>query len=112
MDNLEHYRKVIREVLAPYAERRYRYGTLQNELVFDEERGRYVVMMVGFDHAGVRVDAPLIHIDLVGDKVYLQRDNTSDVIADLLIEGGIPQSDIVLAWHSPEVRQHTGFAVA
>lgn len=106
------YREIIRNVLAPFAERRYGYGQLQNELVFDEERGCYVVMTVGFDHAGVRVDAPLIHIDIIGDKVYLQRDNTSDIIADLLIEGGIPQSDIVLAWHSPEVRKHTGLAVA
>jgi hypothetical protein len=28
-----------------------------------------------------------------------------------LIAAGIPQQDIVLAWHPRELRHHTGFAV-
>ena len=32
-------------------------------------------------------------------------------IATELLAAGVPKEDIVLAWHPPEVRKHTGYAV-
>jgi len=43
--------------------------------------------------------------------VWIQYDGTDRPVADALIEAGIPQTDIVLAWHPRELRHHTGFAV-
>jgi hypothetical protein len=37
---------------------------------------------------------------------------TEDGITNELLAAGIPQKDIVLGFHEPEVRQYTGFAVA
>ncbi|MBE9204232.1 XisI protein [Synechocystis salina LEGE 06099] len=46
-------------------------------------------------------------------KVYwVQRDETEDGIANELVANGIPKQVIVLGFHEPSVRPHTGFAIA
>jgi hypothetical protein len=110
MADIDDYRRIVQSVLAPFAERQYAYGDIHNELVFDTVRDRYLVVSVGFDYRGVRVDACLVHIDIIDGKVWLQRDNTSDIVADQLIECGVPQSDIVLGFHPPDLRAVSGFA--
>lgn len=42
----------------------------------------------------------------------MQRDETEYGVTNELLEAGIPKSDIVLVIYEPEVRPHTGFAVA
>jgi hypothetical protein len=58
-----------------------------------------------------RVHGCVIHIDLKGDKVWLQHDSTDAEIAMELVERGIPQEDIVLGFHPERWRPYTGFAV-
>jgi len=43
-------------------------------------------------------------------KIWIQYDGTNRPVADELLEAGVPQEDIVLAWHPAELRHHTGFA--
>lgn len=71
---------------------------------------RYVIMSVGWDNIK-RIHGSLIHIDIVGDKVWIQRDGTEDGVATELEEAGIPKSNIVLGFHPPDVRPDTGYAV-
>jgi hypothetical protein len=40
------------------------------------------------------------------------RDNTEDGVATDLMRMGVPKERIVLAFHRPDVRAHSGFAVA
>ena len=54
---------------------------------------------------------PLVHIDIVGGKVLIEKDNTEDGVATELVEAGIPKTQIVLAFRSPEVRKQTEYAV-
>ena len=42
----------------------------------------------------------------------IQHDGTESGIADELVQAGIPPEHIVLAFHHPDKRQYTGFAVA
>jgi hypothetical protein len=63
-------------------------------------------------NAGQRVHFLLVHIDIVGDKVWIEKDNPEDGVATELVQAGIPKSQIVLAFQAPEVRQYTEFAVA
>ncbi|MBD2551735.1 XisI protein [Limnothrix sp. FACHB-708] len=53
-----------------------------------------------------------IHIDLQQGKVWIQYDGTEVGIANELVERGIPKEEIVLAYHSPLMRQYDGFAVS
>jgi hypothetical protein len=57
------------------------------------------------------VHGSVVHIDIIGDKVWLQYDGTNLLVADELIAAGIPREDIVLAFHPADVRPPTGFAV-
>jgi hypothetical protein len=55
---------------------------------------------------------PPIHLSLVGEKVWVQSDDTEEGIATDLMAAGISKDDIVLGFRHPKIRPHTGFAVA
>lgn len=104
-------RTIIERVLHDYIHIPYAYGDLKAEAVFDRANDRYIVVTVGWD-SGMRVYAVLVHIDVIGEKVWIQHDNTEDGIATELVQAGIPKERIVLGFRSPDVRQYTDFAVA
>jgi hypothetical protein len=52
-----------------------------------------------------------IHVDIKDGKVWIQHNMTDQPIAEELVALGIPQDQIVLGFHPPYVRPHTGFAV-
>lgn len=112
MDKLTTYRQIARDVLTPIAQRRYSTPTLTHEAVFDSDNDRYLVMSVGWEGRVRRIHHCLIHLDIIEGKIWIPRDGTEDGIAYDLEAAGVPKSDIVLAFHSEEVRPHTGYAVA
>jgi len=111
MDRTREYAAIIRRVIEHYAQFKPAYGEIEIETVFDDKVGHYELMYVGWNRKE-RVHGAIIHVDLRGDKVWIQHDGTERGIAEDLLEAGIPREHIVLAFHSPEVRQHTDFAVA
>jgi hypothetical protein len=110
MDTVETYRQIIERVLNAYAQIPYAYGEIQSQTVFDHVHDHYLLVNVGWDKR--RVHGCLVHVDIIGDKVWIQRDGTEDGIATELEAAGIPKQHIVLAFRSPEIRQYTGYAVA
>ncbi|MFN5265589.1 MAG: element excision factor XisI family protein, partial [Pseudanabaena sp.] len=52
------------------------------------------------------------HVQIIDDKIWIQRDGIEDGITDELVEAGIPKDKIVLGFHPPSVRPHTGYAIA
>ena len=111
MDNLDTYRQIIENALAEYAKIPYAYGDIQTESVFDRGKDRYLLVNVGWDN-DQRVHGCLIHIDIVNDKVWIQRDGTEEGIAGELERAGIPKERMVLGFRSPELRQYSEYAVA
>jgi XisI protein len=111
MDKLEQYRKIVQEILADHSQIKPAYGEIQMKLVLDLERDRYQLLRTGWLKER-RVYGTLIHIDLEGGKIWIQYDGTEVGVANELVERGIPKEDIVLAYHSPFMRQYDGFAVS
>jgi hypothetical protein len=110
MDRAEHYRVIVRRLIEEYARHTPSHGQIEAETVVDRERDHYEVMHVGWD--GVRrVHGCVIHIDIRGDKIWVQYDGTSRPVADELVGAGIPREDIVLGFQPAEVRPHTAFAL-
>ena len=109
MDRVDTYRQIIRDVLSEYVRIQYANGDIQNEAVFDRENDRYLIVSVGWQDIK-RVHGVLVHIDIVNDKVWIQRDGTEHGIANDLVAAGIPKDHIVLGFQAPEVRQYTEFA--
>jgi hypothetical protein len=110
MDKLARYREIVRRLIEEYARYKPSHGQIETEAIVDPERDHYEVMHVGWD--GVRrVHGSVVHIDLNGDKVWIQYDGTSRPVAEELVAAGIPREDIVLAFHPAELRPLTGFGV-
>lgn len=85
---------------------------IQTQIIKDQEGGHYLLFNNGW-RGSERVYGCYLHIDITADgKVWLQHDGTDFIIAEKLLERGIPKSDIVLGFQAPYVREDTGFAVA
>ncbi len=112
MDQLTKYRKIVRDVLTPIARRRYSSPAIPHEAVFDDTNDRYLVLTVAWEGRVRRVHHYLVHLDIIDGNIWIQRDGTEDGIAYALEAEGVPKADIVLAFHSEEVRLHTGYAVS
>jgi hypothetical protein len=52
------------------------------------------------------------HVQIIDNKIWIQRDGIEDGITDELVEAGIPKDEIVLGFQPSNVRPHTGYAVA
>src|SRR5271167_2349050 len=110
MDRVDRYRVIVRRVIEEYAEGKPSQGQITTEAIVDPDKDHYEVMHVGWDDQR-RVHGSVVHIDIIDGKVWIQHDGTNRPVADELMAAGIPQEDIVLAWHPRELRHHTGFAV-
>ncbi|NEP80013.1 MAG: XisI protein [Okeania sp. SIO3B3] len=49
-----------------------------------------------------RIYGVLIHIDTINQKIWIQQDSTEEVIANELVNLGIPYKHIVLAYKTPQ----------
>jgi hypothetical protein len=112
MDSLNNqYRDVVEKVLKDYADFLSSDDEVLVELVFDRERDRYLLVETGWQN-GYRIYGTLLHIDIIGSKLWIQHDGTEEGIAMELVTAGIPKKDIVLGFKPPEQRKYTEFAVA
>lgn len=112
MGTLDKYRHIVPQVLATYAKIPYAYGDIHTEVVCDREADRYLLMIVGWDEDKRRVHGCLVHIDIISGKLWIQHDDTEQGIATELVAAGIPKEAIVLAFHPPDIRPHTDYAIA
>ncbi|GAB4187766.1 MAG: hypothetical protein Fur006_27830 [Coleofasciculaceae cyanobacterium] len=111
MDKLAYYRDIVRRLIFEYASHQPANGQIEVEAVIDPDRDHYEVVHVGWDGTR-RVHGSVVHIDIIGDKVWIQYDGTSQPVAEALLEAGIPREAIVLGFHPVELRQYTDFAIS
>ncbi len=109
MDTMNNYSQIIQEVLKNYTDISYANADIKNEMIADRTADRYTVISVGWEDVR-RIHGCLIHIDIIGDKVWIQRDGTEDGIAAELERAGIPRRHIVLGFHEPDARKYTDYA--
>jgi len=112
MDTRLRYQYIIKSILQNHADYRASLPDgYTSQVVFDDERGQYLVLDMGW-HGDRYLHATPIHLSLVGDKVWVQFDDTEEWVATDLMAAGVSKKDIVLGFRHPRIRQHTGFAVA
>ncbi len=113
MDRVATYRLLLKELLKQHAERMNRrpQPEIETEVTFDEERDHYLLLRVGWTPKG-RIFVPTLYARLRDGKIWIENDWTEDGLATDLLERGVPTEDVVLAFHPPEMRVHTEFAVA
>jgi hypothetical protein len=111
MAKLDQYRQAVQQVLSQHAQVQSAYGDTERQTLFDVERDHYQVVNAGWENRR-RVFGCLIHVDIKGEKFWIQYDGTEIGVANELVKLGIPKQDIVLAYQSPYMRQFSEFAVS
>lgn len=112
MDKLDSYRKIVKQVLTDQTQLSTSDDDeVETQLIFDEMHDHYQLNYVGWQ-GNQRVFGPVMHFDIQNGKVWVQYNGTEEAIAQRLMDRGIPQSDIVLGFHSPFKRQFTQYAVS
>jgi XisI protein len=111
-DTLNHWRRTIKQILTDLAAIPFpEVVTMSAKTVFDEAGDVYLVVVEGWQDVR-RLHGCLVHVEIKGDKIWVQQDGTEDgVVADLLV-AGIPKDCIVLGFKSPQSRAFTQFAGA
>ena len=110
MDSLNNYRKLVKQLLTEYAELPVFDSGLQNEIIFDLENDRYMLINIGWFNEQ-RIHDCVIHIDIIDCQVWIQANNTDRLIAEELVAAGIPPESIVLGLQPPDVRPYTAYGV-
>jgi len=110
MEKLARYRQLVQQMLLEYGKHKPAYGDIEVETIFDTERDHYQIVHVGWDQQNW-VHSCIIHIDIKGEKIWLQWNSTEDDIAADLVAAGVPKEDIVWGFQPPFMRQFTEYAV-
>jgi hypothetical protein len=110
MDTAKRYRKIIEGIVRSYADRPS-HGNIEPEVVIGADGNHYELMHVGWN-GSQRVHGSVLHIDLIGDKIWIQHDGTSSGVASELAEAGIPKKNIILGFRPEHVRRHTDYGTA
>ncbi len=107
MEKVTRYRlaaKKLVEALGARKAKSMKEGCYQS--ICDDTSGNYVLLRNGWKKE-LRLYSILVHIEVKPDgTVWLHQDDTDLVIADVLVENGISNDDIVLGFHAPAMRTH------
>jgi len=110
MDSLNNYRQLVKQLLTEYAEIPVFESGIQNEIIFDLETDRYMLINIGWFNEQ-RIHHCVIHIDIIDGQVWIQANNTDRLIAEELVAAGVPPESIVLGLQPPDVRPYTAYGV-
>ena len=113
MDKLIQYQNYIKQILNEYERisAQVPVPDVDEVLMFDDQRKQYLWFNIGWKQ-GKRVKGISVYIRIKNEKIYIEEDWTEEGMANELLRLGVPKEDIVLAFHSPEMRKFTEFATA
>lgn len=110
MDTLSHWRSILEKILLDYVAILNPYGDVRTYLITSHDRNHFLLMHEGWNDQK-RVHGMIVHAEIRDGKIWIHYDGTEDGITDELVAAGVPKDHIVLAFHPPHVREHTGYAV-
>lgn len=113
MERVNNYRTLLKKILQQKADvmKNGAQPNIETVLTFDEERDHYMLLRMGWTADG-RLFVPTLYARLHNGRIHIENDWTDEGLATALLEHGVPAEDVVLAFHPPEMRVHTEFAVA
>jgi hypothetical protein len=110
MDKLDRYRQFVQALLRRYAEDQPSDRDVEIQTMFDSERDHYQIVHVGW-HGHRWVHSCTVHVDIKGEKIWIQWNGTEDDLAKDFVDLGVPKSDIVIGFHAPFMRKFTEYAI-
>jgi hypothetical protein len=109
---IKKYEQIIVETLREYAELyNQQKDGIEAKVIVDREEKHYQLLNYGWKKDDYQFYV-IFHFDIINGKVWVQENRTDVLIAQELVEKGIPKKDIVLGLQIPELRGEMGYAVA
>lgn len=112
MDKITKYQKIIIDYLNEFANFGKPRSGIEKQVLVDCVNNHFQYVTTGWQDRSTFVYIVGLHLDIKDGKVWIWQNNTDAFVGDDLVERGIPKSDIVLAFHAPQERPYTGFALA
>ncbi len=104
MDKVAQYKEIVRDIIREVADMTPSDEASETQVIIDMEEGHFVLFSVGW-YQNKREYLPFVHFDVKPDgKIWVQHDGTDLVLAQWLIDRGVPKHDIVLAFQAPARR--------
>jgi XisI protein len=105
---IQKYEKVIVDLLNQIK------GTANEHIIItDKDKRHYQLLYLGLDSRNAYTFNVRIHFHLRPDGVIcLYENRTEEELGDVLMEKGIPKSDILAGFLPESARQYAGYAVA
>lgn len=111
MDRLDQYREILYKILSQYTPLMSKLDRITSTVIVSEDRNHFIVINEGWDGKR-RIHSLIFHAEIRDGKLWMHHDGIDHGITEELVAAGIPKDHIVLAFHPPHVRQHTGYALA
>lgn len=113
MEKIAAYKSIIKEVLDEVVgDGDKPSDEVRTQIIKDDIGGHYLLFSNGWK-LDKRYYGCYLHIDVAEDgKIWVQHEGTDLIVVQMILDKGVPKSDIVLAFHPPYVRADTEFAVA
>jgi hypothetical protein len=104
-------RVIVEKILMELSQVKYANGEIKSITLFDRQNDHYLLIDMGWSQYD-RIYGPLVHIDLIDGKFWIQQDGTERGVAEDLLVAGIPKERIVLAFQHMSRRKYGQFAAA
>lgn len=113
MEKVARYRQIIQDILLSLVTQlnRRQLEGVDRDVIFDTQRDHYMLVKVGWTPRG-RLQGTTIYVRIRNGKFWVEEDWTEDGVATQLLDAGVPNEDIILAFQPPELRAFSEFAVA
>jgi XisI protein len=108
--HLGQWRSALEKILQYYADIPYRYGEVSTYVVVSRDLNHYMLVQEGWEK-NHRIHGTIVHAEIRNDKIWIHYDGIEDSITEELVATGVPKDHIVLAFHPPHIRVHTGYAI-
>jgi hypothetical protein len=112
MDTIKKYQQAILDILEQFVAQKIANPGLEKQLIADTERNRFQVIVQGWENGKKFVNSTLLHLEIKGDKIWVQQNWTELQIAQELVKRGVPAEQIVLGFLPEYMREDSEYAVA
>ena len=103
---------VLHQILQEYSDILNRKGDRPtSKVIVSGDRTRYLIITEGWNEQ-TRVHSLIFDAEIYNGKIWLHHDGLDHGITEDLHAAGISKDQIVLAFHPPHIREHTGYAPA
>ncbi len=112
MDRVIFFQTKIHEAIEDYLLELRQPSSMDIEFlpVEDTNKNHFQIIAMGWE-GDKRVFNLLFHLDIIGDKIWVQEDKMEYSITERLVEKGVSKKDIVIGYFPDYHRPYTEYAV-